>query len=373
MLRKNENKRTENTNYRELYENAHDPILIYSLPDLMILDANSAAFKIYGYDRNELIGLSLNNLSTDADAIKKNSKKLSEEKVYMKFETVHKSKSGKLIDFEVNATLFNYKGKLVILAIHRDISKRKKLEEDLINAKIKAEKSDRLKSEFLAQMSHEIRTPVNTMLSFTSLLKSELYDMLDEDQKDSFSLIESGGKRLIRTVDSLLTMAQIQSGNYEIKKEEVDLSNDIISSIYESYKPTAKSKNLEFRVIKGSENFKVTADDYSLRQLFTNLVDNAIKYTDSGFVEIRMFRDNSNNTKVTVKDSGIGISKEYQSKLFIPFSQEDSGYSRKYEGSGMGLALVKHYCEINNLQISLESDKNKGAAFTVTFPEKNVF
>jgi len=86
-----------------------------------------------------------------------------------------------------------------------------------------------------------------------------------------------------------------------------------------------------------------------------------------------MFRDNSNNTKVTVKDSGIGISKEYQSKLFIPFSQEDSGYSRKYEGSGMGLALVKHYCEINNLQISLESDKNKGAAFTVTFPEKNVF
>jgi PAS domain S-box-containing protein len=350
-----------------MFENAHDPIIITGIENIEILDANKSALQIYDYNHDEFIGQSFEIISYDFEITKRNIKNIEGKKVLKNFEAKHVKRDGTIIDVEVNAAIVDFKGKSAILSIERDITERKKIEYNLQKAKNDAEKSNKLKSEFLAQISHEIRTPINTILSFISLLKEELFNSIDEEQKESFLLIESGGKRLIRTVDSLLNMSQIQSGNYELNIKQLTLCRDILSGICEEFKKTAESKGLEFILINETDSCVILADNYSINQLFINLIDNAIKYTQAGFVEVRIFRDISGKLSVSVKDSGIGISKEYQKNIFQPFSQEDSGYTRRYEGNGLGLALVKNYCEMNSASIHLESKKGKGSVFTVTF------
>lgn len=244
--------------------------------------------------------------------------------------------------------------------------KLKQSEQELIIAKEKAEKSDRLKSEFLAQMSHEIRTPVNSILSFTTLLRNELEDVVHEDLKDSFTIIESGGRRLIRTIDSILNMSQLQVGNFETRKEEINLLT-ILENLHGEFKNTAAQKKLDFRINKEDGVFTDIRDEYTVTQLIANLIDNSIKYTLHGFVHINIFKNNRGNIVVEVKDSGIGISQEFQKYLFTAFTQEETGYTRKFEGSGLGLALVKKYAELNNIELNIESEKGKGTTFIVEF------
>jgi signal transduction histidine kinase len=208
------------------------------------------------------------------------------------------------------------------------------------------------------------------MLSFTGLLQEELEEKVNEDLRTSFHIIQSAGKRLIRTVDMLLNMSEVHTGAYEYQPREIDLYSDILERIYNEYYNTAKNKNLEFLIENKASDTKLVADEYSVYQIFTNLVDNAIKYTNTGKVTCCIKRDNRNRLIVEVQDTGIGISTEYLPNLFLPFSQEEQGYTRKFEGNGLGMALVKSYCDINNAVIAVKSEKDMGTVFTVTFPEQ---
>jgi signal transduction histidine kinase len=230
-----------------------------------------------------------------------------------------------------------------------------------------AERSNRLKTEFLAQMSHEIRTPVNTVLSFSSLIKEDLLLNNDEKYKEEFQAIEKGSDRLIRTIDSLLNMSQLQSGSFEIKKEEVDLIEDVLKNLLREFKPRAEQKRLDINIINQSKNKYVLGDKYTLSQLFANLIDNALKYTETGRIDLKLYDDGNEILYVDVADTGVGISKEFIKTIFTPFRQEEQGYTRRYEGNGLGLALVKKYCELNNADITVQSTKNKGTVFTVSF------
>jgi PAS domain S-box-containing protein len=236
-------------------------------------------------------------------------------------------------------------------------------------AKEAAERADRLKTDFLAQMSHEIRTPINTILSFTSLLKEELEGKIRDELSSSFKIIDSGGRRLTRTIDMILTMSQLQSGNYELIIRTLDIFEDILENLFREFSNTASAKGLEFELFKKSEKVEVLGDVYTLTQLFQNLIDNALKYTKSGKVYITVFEDEQNQLCVEIRDTGIGISKDYLPFIFSSFSQEETGYTRRFEGNGLGLALVKKYSELNNADILVESEKGKGTVFTVVFPD----
>ncbi len=243
---------------------------------------------------------------------------------------------------------------------------RKSIKE-LSEAKEKAEKADRLKTTFLAQMSHEIRTPINAMLSLSSLLREDLIDKVDDETKVSFELINKAGLRIIRTIDLLLNLSEIQTGTYEIIKKKFDLSSDILGKIIVDYKKQATDKGLELKMQLTTDDTEIIADFYTVEQIFTHLIDNAVKYTNEGKVKVKLYRNENEKLVVEVNDTGIGIAKEYLPNLFQPFTQEDEGYTRKYDGNGIGLSLVKNYCEMNNATIEVESEKGRGTSFKVTF------
>ena len=257
---------------------------------------------------------------------------------------------------------------LRMVGTHTDITERKKVEEELLVAKEKAEMSDRFKSEFLAQMSHEIRSPINVILSFTSLLKDELKDKIDAELAGSFESIDNGGRRIIRTIDMILNMSEIQTGIVEIRPVKLNLYTDILQNLVLEYKSSAKSKGLGLTLRNEvTDRPVIHADEYSVTQIFSNLIDNAIKYTRKGGIEVSIFKNGGDKLSVKVSDTGIGISEEYIPQIFNAFTQEETGYTRKFEGNGLGLALVKRYCDLNNIDIKVESKKGEGSKFIVTF------
>lgn len=251
------------------------------------------------------------------------------------------------------------------IQLRTDIENQKQIEAYLKDAKAKADESGRLKFEFLAQMSHEIRTPINSILSYASLLKEELVNELPGDLKDGFDIIDNSGQRLIKTIDFILNVSQMQTGTYESKFTEFSLQ-EIISQIITELKQKSKDKGIELSFQDYSENYLVVADRYTVSQMMLNLIDNAIKYTEKGSVNILM-KAEDDKIIVEIKDTGVGMSEEFLPKLFDAFSQEESGYLKKGEANGLGLALVKRYSEVNDIKINVSSKKNKGTVFTLIF------
>jgi PAS domain S-box-containing protein len=285
-----------------------------------------------------------------------------------KGEFQHKSKDNKIIWESASVSpIINEHGITThYLAIFQDITKRKIQEEQLVIEKEKAEQSDRLKSEFLSQISHEVRTPLNNILTYISLLQEEFEEKLPSGMESAFSVINSSSKRLIRTIELILNLSRIQTGNFETKFEVLDLDKDLIDDLVLEFYSRAKFKNLAFNYENKARNTLVKGDQYSLGQIFVNLIDNAIKYTDRGEIRIEIIERND-KIDVNIIDTGIGIAEEFLPRIFEPFMQEDTGKHRNIEGTGLGLALVKKYIEINNIEINVKSEKGRGSTFTVSF------
>ncbi len=253
-----------------------------------------------------------------------------------------------------------------LIGIGIDLTDRKEYERDLIEAKERAESADKLKTEFLAQMSHEIRTPINAVIGNHNLLRELVGKEFLEEYIDIFTGIESASRRIIRTIDLILNMAEIQSGSYLPDFSEINLERAVFDRLIKEFKIPAELKKLDLVFESKIDNPVVVGDEYSIIQIFSNIIDNAVKYTNKGSVKIKICSE-LNKTIVEISDTGIGISKEFMENLFDAFAQEEAGYSRSYDGNGLGLALVKKYCELNSAHIEAESEKNVGSTFRVIF------
>jgi PAS domain S-box-containing protein len=329
---------------------------------------NKAFCRILGYSEREIYNLSLYpDIFLSAEEMKKFYDELNKKNSVDNYELRIKKKNNRDITVKTYARLITNKlGKRIIEGTIEDVSAQKDSERLLLEAKEEAEKADKLKSDFLAQMSHEIRTPVNSILNFSNLLQNELKNKVDSELSEGFSIIDSGGRRLIRTVDQILNMSQIQSESMELFPTKINLE-EILSQLLNEFRNAAKVKNIELKLIKSKSDYLIFGDEYTIIQLFANLIDNAIKYTKEGFVNVKLAQPDRKKIIVSVNDSGVGISAEYLENIFEPFSQEEIGYTRKFEGTGLGLALVKKYCELNNAEVHCESIKGKGSSFKITF------
>ena len=259
-----------------------------------------------------------------------------------------------------------------------DITDRKKAEIELIMAKEKAQESDRLKSAFLANMSHEIRTPMNGILGFADLLKSP--NLSGEEAKDYISMINQSGARMLNIINDIIDISKIESGQMKIEIVESNI-NKQIEYIYTFFKPEAEAKGIQLSVQNSlpSRESTINTDREKVFAIFTNLMKNAIKFTDQGSVELgyHLRLDSGENQGTDqvdhelvffVKDSGIGIAKDRQTAIFERFIQAEIDNKRAYQGAGLGLAITKSYVEMLGGRIWVESEQSKGSTFYFTLP-----
>lgn len=249
--------------------------------------------------------------------------------------------------------------------------KRSNYERELIDAKKAAEAADRTKSDFLTQMSHEIRTPLNNITSFNTLIKEQLQNQIDDDIKGCFDVIDRASNRLIRTIGLILNLSELHTDSYKLSQSNFDIYSDLLERIYLENKFRAKRQEIDFKIVNNASSTLINADKYSLDQIFNNLVDNAFKYTEEGEIVIEIHNNEKKQIIVKISDSGIGISEDFLPNIFSPFSQEEAGYTRKFDGNGIGLTLVKEYCHLNEIQIDVSSKKNYGTVFTLTLNANN--
>lgn len=258
-------------------------------------------------------------------------------------------------------------GKIIgILETCRDITENKATE-TLLKEKQIAEAANRTKSEFLANMSHELRTPLNSIIGFADLLYEQVYGELNEKQLKSVGNIYKSGKHLLNLINSILDLSKVEAGKMELYYKQFELANKI-NTIKSLVSPIADKKNIQIEIDIDSGLSTICADEARFAQVMYNLVDNAIKFSfENGRVKIGA-RRKGDMVEITVSDTGIGVKPEDQNKLFKPFSQVDPFLSKKYEGTGLGLSLVKQIVKLHGGYVWFRSKPREGSTFAFAIP-----
>ncbi|HCY76997.1 MAG TPA: hypothetical protein DHV28_13835 [Ignavibacteriales bacterium] len=350
--------------YTSLTKYANDMILSTD-KNGKILEANQKAFDTYGYPKSELLKMDLLDLSYD--------RKKDIGVIFSSinnpdgilFETNHKRKNGTMIPVEISAKLIKHGDEETLLAIIRDNTERKKLELDLILAKDKAEEMDRLKTTFLSNMSHELNTPMSGIIGFSELLLSE---MDNKNHREMAKIIHKSGKRLNETLNSILDLSKIESQKLELKFSAIDLVTLIQECKY-AFSDQVNKKGLSIHVSIDQDKIFVNTDQGILHKVLCNIIDNSVKYTVDGEINISTDEDEK-NVKIRVTDTGIGIPEENLNQIFEPFRQGSEGLNRKYEGMGLGLTITKKFVEILGGRLNIKSEKGKGTTMDIILPKK---
>ena len=352
--------------HRSLFEYAQDAIIIFDAQNLQFEDANQAAQRFYGYTKKELLKLLITDVSAEAEKTKETISKISKEDERSKqlLLRYHKRKDGAVVPVEIYSGTFMSKGRKKIIGSVRDITLRIKAQKELEAAKEAAEHASRSKGEFLANMSHEIRTPLHGIIGMTDIL----FDTdLDSEQTDYAQSIKNSAESLLSIINDILDFSKIEAGKLDFESIDFDF-RITMEEIVELMAFKASEKGIEMICfIDPDVPSMLTGDPTRLRQIILNLINNAIKFTEKGTVSVRVKPIKETNSEVKlsfeVTDSGIGIPKERQDKLFQSFSQVDASTTRKYGGTGLGLAISKRLTGMMGGRINVKSEEGKGSTF----------
>lgn len=255
--------------------------------------------------------------------------------------------------------------------LNQAIRERDKIEKELVIANKALESVNKAKSEFLSMMSHEIRTPLNSIIGFSEVLVDETFGKLNEKQKEYINDVMTSGQHLLLLINDVLDISKVEAGKMELKLSEINVKSVIDNSMV-MVKEMAMSHNVKLIGNISESIGNIEADERKLKQILYNLFSNAIKFTpDGGKVGVDAKKIDNNEILIEVWDTGIGIEEKDKSKIFVEFKQIDSELSRKYTGTGLGLALVKKLVELHGGKVGFESEgKDKGTKFSFTLPVK---
>jgi protein-histidine pros-kinase len=352
--------------FRDLLESAPDAMVIVG-PDGRIALVNSQAEKLFGYSREQLLGLPVETL------------------VPPRFRTVHPQHRSKFFrepqsramgaglelfglrrdgtEFPVEISLSPLEtedGRFVSSAI-RDATARKQAQAALQDA-------SRMKSEFLANMSHELRTPLNGIIGFSEFLLDEKPGALNARQKEYLTDILTSGRHLLQLVNDILDLSKVEAGRMEVHIERFALTQ-VVAEVCAVVSPLAEPRGISIRHEIDPRLREITLDRHKLVQVLYNLLSNAVKFTnDGGHAAVLIDHSHDGELRIRVVDDGIGIHREDLSRLFVEFRQLDSGTTRRYPGTGLGLALTRRIVELQRGTLGVESEPGKGSTFTVTLP-----
>jgi len=355
--------------FRAIFEQSAAGIAVVNKKQ-QIIEVNTKLCELLGYSKDELLNLSVKDITYSENAARNFEnvrKKLSQNNTFFNLEKQYLCKDGSIIWANLSTNVVKDQNGVLDFAIATvvDITHRKKAEIELIDAKEKAEESNKLKSAFLNNMSHEVRTPLNAIVGFSQILTNQ--NISKEKQIQFCEVIQKSSDKLINIISDVIEISQIQAKLICPKIEKFDL----VTLLYElkiNFLHLAKEKNVEliFTPQKFTE-FSIYNDREKVRKIMVHLIDNALKFTHKGAVTVCCDIEGE-NVQFSVSDQGIGISQEMHSKIFEPFRQVETGMIRNFGGNGLGLSLAKSYTELLNGSISLQSEINKGSTFFVTIP-----
>jgi PAS domain S-box-containing protein len=365
--------RTSEVRYRRLFESAKDGILILDAETGMVVEVNPFLVQLLGFSHEEFLGKKIWELGFFKDIIAHQDSfaELQHQK-YIRYEDKPlQTADGRKIDVEFVSNVYLVNHQKVIQCNIRDISERKRVEEEVRMAKDAAETANRAKSDFLSSMSHELRTPLNAIIGFSEMLTDKTFGELNEKQVQYVDNVLESGRFLLDLINDVLDLSKVESG-----KMELELSTFSLDTVLDNSLVMMKGKcmkqgiALSLDVAEPILDLEISADERKLKQILFNLLSNAVKFTPGGgaiTVSARMEGEPS-TILISVADTGIGIKPEDQERIFRAFEQVDSSYSRKFQGTGLGLALVRQLVALHGGRVWVESEFGKGSTFWFTIP-----
>jgi PAS domain S-box-containing protein len=353
-------------------ENIPNMVFVKDAKELRFVRQNAAGLELIGFSHDEVIG------KNDFDFFP------TEQAKFFTSADRETLESGRLVDIPEETIQTRHKGERILhtkkipildaegepaflLGISEDITEAKRAHEALRLAQEEAERANRAKSQFLASMSHELRTPLNSVLGFSELLADDVTGQFDDATRRRFlEQIHSSGQHLLQLINDILDLSKVEAGQMELHVQPVEVGS-VIDDVRATVEPLARTKAIELHV-ESSPELRLTGDAGKVKQMLLNLVSNAIKFTPSGGrVDIRA-RQVDSWAEIAVTDTGIGIAENDIGSLFTEFHQLDAGLGRQQEGTGLGLALTKHFVEMHGGKVSVSSVVGKGSTFTLRLP-----
>jgi PAS domain S-box-containing protein len=377
---------------RSLIESNVDALMATD-PRGIITDVNKQTEALTGCTRDELIGAPFKNYFTDASRAEAGINRVLNEGKVTNYELTARARSGDLTVVSYNATTFHDRDRKLqgVFASARDVTELKRYEQTLQQKNAELQDASRMKSEFLANMSHELRTPLNAIIGFSEVLRDGLLGDMSDQQRAFISDIFSSGKHLLSLINDILDLSKVEAGKMLLDIEAVPISTLFVNSL-SIIREKAATRNVKLIMDCPDQLGSINADSRKVKQIVYNLLSNAVKFTvEGGQVALRATRvlraevgkltgpwagrcfplaDNqfTDFLAISVTDSGIGVSPEDLEQLFTPFTQIDGGLARKYEGTGLGLAMVKLLVELHGGAVAVQSAVGEGSRFTFWLP-----
>jgi PAS domain S-box-containing protein len=359
-----------------VFENISDSVIITNL-DGKIVDCNTATEKLYGFDKDELIGKDASLWQvpgTDVDTSQQIQLALDQNgRWHGELPFVRKDGERRMAETVV-LPLHDQRGILVArINVSRDITERKETERMLRESKELAEEASRAKTTFLANMSHELRTPLTAIIGYSELIETEVEEAEPEEILKDIQNIQLAGNHLMAIIQDILDLTKIEAGQMDIFPESFVVTT-FIDEILLTVKHLAAKNNNEFVVDYKDAPVEMFSDQLKIRQILMNLISNALKFTSDGIIKLsvknEVGEDGIEMICFQVADTGIGIGEEQLQLIFEAFAQADASTTRRYGGTGLGLTITQHICQMLGGYIEVESKMNEGSTFTVHLPLK---
>ncbi|AFZ02494.1 AAA family ATPase [Calothrix sp. PCC 6303] len=339
------------------------------------IECNPAAFKLFGYTPDELYKMHPSQISPEFQANGQSSLEAANEMMVIaakngshQFEWLHQRANGEIFWTEVMVTLIPYAEEHIFHGVVIDISDRKQAELQLQQTNEELIRATRLKDQFLANMSHELRTPLNAILGMTEGLTEQVFGNVNDRQLKALATIERSGSHLLELINDILDVAKIESGHIELDFTPTSTTSLCQASLT-FIKQQAHTKQITLETKFPANLPDLMGDERRIRQVIINLLNNAVKFTPAGGrITLEVKNTRPSFLQISITDTGIGISPANIKKLFQPFIQIDSSLNRQYEGTGLGLALVKRIVELHGGSVGLTSEVGVGSCFSVELP-----